>query len=122
MKNASIEESNVDKSRRQREEKKIWKKPSPPQPFLLHLNVITRTQYIEEYLNSKNTVKTECEKFFDASLGNLLDVSPEVPQEDEKEKTIPATKDEKQTIDFVMSNLMRYGMDAAIRINLRKIS
>jgi len=108
MKNNSIEESNVDKVRRQREEKKIWKKPLPPSPFLMHLNVIGRTQYIEEYMESKNTVKNECAKFFDASLGNALnEVTVVRTQEEPNPEPIRSTKDEKQALNFVMSDLIR---------------
>lgn len=107
MKNMSIEESHVDKVRRERAEKKVWKKPLPPTPYLMHLNIIARTQYIEEFLSSKNTVKNECVKFFDASLGNLLDGVPAGAEAAEEIKTIRTTKEEKESLDFIMSDLIK---------------
>jgi hypothetical protein len=107
MKNNSLEESNVDKVRRQREEKKVWKKPLPPSPFLMHLNVIARTQYIEEYMESKNTIKNECAKFLDTSLGNAPGENTAARSNEETSESILSTKDEKQALDFVMSDLIR---------------
>lgn len=104
-KNNSIEESNVDKVRRARDEKRIWKKPLPPKPFLLHLNVIGRTLYIEEYLIAKNAVKNNCDKYFDASLSNLSDSLNE--SINESEIVIESHQEEKNTVDFVLSDIIR---------------
>ena len=106
MKNNSLEESNVDRVRRLRDEKRVWKKPLPPTPFLLHLNIIARTQYIDEYLSSKNTIKTECEKFLDISLGNIVEPASEIVDE-EKSQKILSTKEENETLEFIMSDLLR---------------
>ena len=105
MKNAGIEESHVDRVRRQRAERKVWRKPLAPTPYLMHLNIIARTQYIEEYLSSKDTVKNECAKFFDASLGQLDVVSSSVDVSDEKRK-VRASREEKESLDFIMADLI----------------
>ena len=79
----------------------------PPKPFLLHLNVIGRTQYIEEYLIAKNAVKNNCEKYFDVSLGTDLTDSLD-ESVNESEVSIESRVDEKETIDFVISDIIRF--------------
>lgn len=96
--------------RRIREEKKFWKKPEPPTPYLLHLNVLARTQNADEYLASKNTVKNESDKFVDVILGqfnpnNMKTV--ENNNESESNNKFNCNDEEQEICSYVMSDLIR---------------
>lgn len=103
-----MEETNLDRVRRLREEKKQWKKPLPPTPFLLHLNILARTQYIDEFLEINNKIKNNSEKFVDPLLGfgadsNLVEESPNFDGD-----TILCNDEENSAIEFIFSDLLRY--------------
>lgn len=117
MKNTVIEESNIDRARKEREEKKKWKKPQPPAPFLNHLNVIATTQYFDEYLDAANTTKSDSVKYVDTQLGLLttytndsietLDSDRSLASSSRSSSTITTSEEEKNTIEFVVCNLLR---------------
>jgi hypothetical protein len=108
----------VDKTRRTRDEKRTWKKPLPPNPFLLHLNILARTQYFDEFLESSNTFKNSSQKFVDPLLGKpsnhaLTDNDQAQLQysltklTEFKSSKLVCTDKESDMIDFVLSDLIR---------------
>lgn len=109
IKNYVLGETNLDRVRRRRDEKKVWKKPTPPTPYLLHLNVLARTQFADEFLVAKNSVKNESDKFVDTLLGELAIQSPENIQEQilDSNNRLVCTDQEKDLCSFVMSDLLR---------------
>jgi cilia- and flagella-associated protein 65 len=112
LKNNLLEETNLDRVRRKRQEKKLWKKPEPPIPFLLHLDVIARTQHFDDYLQSKNIIKNECSKFIDPLLGQLqslnqIKLNKQEGEEEEGKSIIFCNEDEKETVLFIISNILR---------------
>jgi hypothetical protein len=116
MRSNQLEESNLDKVRRRREEKKQWTKPLPPSPFLLHLNVIARTQHADEFLEVSKKVKNNSEKFIDSLLGAQKEVggggggsatlSSSIDLH--ADNRILCNEQESQAIDFIFADLLRY--------------
>jgi hypothetical protein len=117
VKNSLLSESNVDRIRRTRDEKRTWKKPLPPNPFLLHLNILARTQYFDEYLEMTNSCKNNSLKFVDPLLGNppscenssktnpkLLNSLSNI---DSSNLKLICTEKESDTMDFILSDLIR---------------
>jgi hypothetical protein len=121
VKNSLLSESNVERIRRTRDEKRTWKKPLPPNPFLLHLNILARTQYFDEYLEMTNTCKNNSLKFVDPLLGNPPSVSNALENSsktdakllnslskiDTSNLKLVCTEKESDTLDFVLSDLIR---------------
>ena len=114
--NNYLMESSITKVRRLRKEKKMWIKPTPPIPFVLHLNVIARTQYLSEYLQSSNS-NEETTKFIDGLLGSTAEMSS-IGAESQSLTTSMATyaaelkkpicsDDEIETVGFVLSDVLR---------------
>jgi hypothetical protein len=106
-------ESSITKVRRLRKEKKMWLKPTPPIPFVLHLNVIARTQYLSEYLQSSNS-NEESTKFIDGLLGSTAEMSSMGAESQSSMTTYVAelkkpicTDDEIETVGFVLSDVLR---------------
>ncbi len=95
----------MDRVRRIRDEKKIWKKPLPPTPFLIHLNVLARTQYADEYLLAKNAIKNESEKYVDVLLGQAKDKPNEKLVE--TSPRVLCSSQENDLCSFVLSDLIR---------------
>jgi hypothetical protein len=116
-----LSESNIDRIRRTRDQKRTWKKPLPPNPFLLHLNVLARTQYFDEYLEMTNVCKNNSLKFVDSLLGNsslvknLSENSSRVDARlfnslsniDSSNLKLVCTEKESDTLDFILSDLIR---------------
>ncbi len=100
-------ESNVDKLRKLRNEKKKWKKPVPPNPFLLHLSIIARTHYIDDVLEMTKTVKTDSIKFIDSFLGFNADKVKNDEVETKADAKISCNTEEYEAIDFIISDLLR---------------
>ena len=101
--------------RRLRKEKKMWKKPVPPTPFVLHLNIIARTQYLSDFVQSINT-NEESNKFIDGLLGSAAEMSGsllESPSITTSMATYPdlkkpiCTDDEIETVSFIISDVLR---------------
>ena len=107
MRSNILEESNVDKVRRRREEKKQWIKPLPPSPFLLHLNVIARSQHADEFLEVSKKVKNNSEKFIDPLLGFAAQKTIAEPTHTETDEKIVCSEQESEVVSFVFSNLLR---------------
>ena len=107
-KNNALDETHVDRVRRLREEKKLWNKPTPPSAFLLHLNILARTQFIDEFLSTQNSVKNECIKFVDPLLGNSSEKSEYNEEESSKTNGISINDEERDALDFVLSDLFRF--------------
>lgn len=111
-----MNESSISKVRRIRNEKKLWKKPAPPTPFLLHLNVIARTQYFNDYIQSTNT-NDDPTKFIDGLLGGVAEMASNKSSEPtslsaslatyQDIKRSVVTDDEIETLIFVFSDLLR---------------
>ena len=113
MRSNQLEESNLDKVRRRREEKKQWTKPLPPSPFLLHLNVIARTQHADEFLEVSKKVKNNSEKFIDSLLGAQKEVGAGSTTlassiDLHADNRILCNEQESQAIDFIFADLLRY--------------
>lgn len=110
VKNSLLEETNVDRTRKERDEKKKWKKPQPPVPFLNHLNVIATTQYFDEYLETSNSIKNSSVKYIDTQLGSM-DSKPigEAHDSDRNQNsnTISANEEEKNAVEYIVCNLLR---------------
>lgn len=109
IKNNLLVETNLTKIRKSREEKKLWKKPLPPNPFLLHLNVIARTNYMDQYLELSNTVKNNSEKYVDPLLGFAAIKSGKnvVEEEIKLEGKIVCSEEESETMEIMLSGLLR---------------
>lgn len=116
VKNVIVQESNIDRARKEREEKKRWKKPEPPTPFLNHLNVIVTTQYFDEFLESSNTTKNNSGNFVDTQLGLLTTSTSnravDTDRSDHSSSSLSSDQmftndEEKSTIEFVVCNLLR---------------
>ena len=104
-----LEESNLERVRRRREEKKQWIKPLPPSPFLLHLNIIARSQHADEFLEISKKVKNNSEKFIDPLLGygaHKSLVENNSVEMDDSEKLL-CTEQESEAVAFVFSDLLR---------------
>ena len=114
MRSNQLEESNLDKVRRRRGEKKQWTKPLPPSPFLLHLNVIARTQHADEFLEVSKKVKNNSEKFIDSLLGAQKEVGSATLASSidlHADNRILCNEQESQAIDFIFADLLRYNSD-----------
>ena len=127
MRSNQLEESNLDKVRRRREEKKQWTKPLPPSPFLLHLNVIARTQHADEFLEVSKKVKNNSEKFIDSLLGAQKEVggagSATLASSIDlhADNRILCNEQESQAIDFIFADLLRYNSDDEKEFNFIKV-
>ena len=109
-------ETSITKVRRLRKEKKMWIKPTPPIPFVLHLNVIARTQYLSDYLQSSNSSEDSA-KFIDGLLGSTAEMATGSLMESQSLTTSLATygdlkkpictDDEIETVTFVLSDVLR---------------
>jgi hypothetical protein len=112
VKNELYTESNLNKIRKTRDEKKLWRKPLPPTPFLLHLNAIARTNYMDKYLEFAKSVKSNCEKYVDPLLG-LGVKSKRLEQEDavaaalEQRSRIPCNEEENDAVETLLAGLLR---------------
>lgn len=105
-----VGETNLEKVRRIREEKKIWKKPAPPTPYLLHLNVLARTQNADEFLMAKNAIKNESDKFVDVMLGQLNASAAdriENSMDLESNTKLDCSSEEREVCSYVLSDLIR---------------
>lgn len=113
VKNELVEANNVDRARKIREEKKKWKKPQPPDPFLNHLNVIATTQYFDEFLGTSKTVKSASPKFVDAKLGLVSTPSSNRAFDDnqstesDSSAILLTNEEEKTAIEFVVCDVLR---------------
>lgn len=103
----TLNETAIGKARRLRKEKNIWEKPQPPTPYLLHLNVLARTQLSSDYhQNKKQEPKNESDKFIDSLLGNTID--PKTDQNEIKlQEPLNATNDEVDTVKIVLTDILR---------------
>ncbi len=111
LRNNNLEESNLEKVRRRREEKKQWIKPLPPSPFLLHLNIIARSQHADEFLELSKKVKNNSEKFIDPLLGygaHKSFVEQSNPDKDSLHNKLRCTDQENEAVSFIFSDLLRY--------------
>ncbi len=108
LSNNYLLESTVDKLRRHRIETKVINKPVPPTPYLMHLNVLSRTQYITEYLQSSNK-KESANKYIDGLLGSIGEMTSNetslLTMDDDK---VFCTDDEREAVVFVLSDVLRY--------------
>lgn len=94
--------------RRHRAEKKLWKKPIPPSPFLLNLNVLARTQIYDEYLELTNSIKNNSRKFVDPVLG-ILSKNDKIPTNKifAQNSKINCNKEENIFLEFIFSDILR---------------
>jgi hypothetical protein len=115
IKNNLYTESNLSRIRKSREDRKNWKKPLPPNPFLLHLNVIARTNHMDQYLEFSKSVKNECEKYVDPLLGHLdKKKNSKKAKNDEEDSTSQindqrsmCNEEEKEMMQTVLSCILR---------------
>lgn len=107
VKNSLIEASNLERVRKERAEKKQWKKPIPPNPFLLNLNVIARTLVFEEYLDFSNSIKNNSTKFVDPILGFGLKQHNLTLKEIDDGVKIICNEEENNIIESVFSDILR---------------
>jgi hypothetical protein len=92
----------------------MWNKPIPPRPFVLHLNIIARTQYLSDYMQAANTSK-ESTKFIDGLLGSVAEMShtpfnesPTVSMATYNElKKSTGSDDEIDALTFILSDVLR---------------
>lgn len=104
----NLEESNLERVRRQRAEKKLWKKPLPPSPFLLNLNVLARTQVYDEFLEMSNTVKNNSNKFVDPVLGLISrQDSLSINQDYCQDFKTSCNEEENSMLEFIFSDILR---------------
>lgn len=103
-----LEESNLERVRRQRAEKKLWKKPIPPSPFLLNLNVLARTQVYDEFLEMSNSIKNDSNKFVDPVLGIVSKLDNLSTNQDNNQdfKTV-CSEEENILLEFIFSDILR---------------
>ena len=107
VKNNLIEESNLERVRKERADKKLWKKPIPPNPFLLNLNVIARTLVFDEYLEFSNSIKNNSTKYVDPILGFGLKQNKLTLKEIDDGVKIVCNEEENNIIEFVFSDILR---------------
>ena len=112
IKNSLYTETNLNRLRKLREDKKTWKKPLPPNPFLLHLNVIARTNHMDQYLEFTRSIKNNCEKYVDPLLGieskkKSLNKNATKNQENENDQKSVCNEEEKEAMESVLSSLLR---------------
>lgn len=80
------------------------KKPQPPSPFLLHLNVLAYTQYADDYYQSKPKI-IESEKFIDGLLSDTAEITePKAVNASEK---VECNEEELDTLKFIFTDLIR---------------
>ena len=109
-------ESNLSRIRRARDEKATWKKPVPPSPCVLHLNVIARTQYFDDYLECTSTVKSQCGKYVEPLLGQMRPVIVGLASDSsaldtavtESSQRLTCNKHEAELVENVLCDLIRY--------------
>jgi hypothetical protein len=112
IKNELYAESNLNKIRKARDEKKLWKKPLPPMPFLLHLNVIARTNYMDKYLDFAKSTKNDCEKYVDPLLGfGTKSLSKKTGEPESSsvlfENKLACNEEENEAVEFLLAGLLR---------------
>jgi hypothetical protein len=110
IKNELYSETNLSRIRKTRDEKKQWKKPLPPTPFLLHLNVLARTNYMEKYLEFSKSTKNECEKYVDPLLGFGIKSKKAKGDQDSDllENRLVCNEEENGAVEFLLAGLLRY--------------
>lgn len=106
VKKKILEETNLDRSRKEREMKKKWNKPDEPKAFLHHLNVIVTTQNFDEYLENFNLTKNKSNKFVDFEYGLISTKSKSYHDSDPKSLYFES-EEEKICTEFIVYNLLR---------------
>ncbi|XP_013412505.1 cilia- and flagella-associated protein 65-like [Lingula anatina] len=89
----------------------FWQKPSPPEPFLIHLGVTARTHNIDDFqVNFPDLLKST---FVDRTLGDKLQKEVEKRTEEIKEKQEPVecSDIEADIVTGVVSNVLRGLLD-----------
>ncbi|XP_071942190.1 cilia- and flagella-associated protein 65-like [Antedon mediterranea] len=85
----------------------LWPKPDPPEPFLLHLGVTTRTHSIAEFQNNFPNDVEKC--FIDKSMSKTLNASSGHQQENIESQY--CNEEEGNTVGLVVANIIRGLLD-----------